>query len=161
MLFCFQSYSQSECNILLGKVNFYPFSNSIIYGHFTCESVVPDDKYKVFACSKDSEVISMTSGTVLAILEIDHNYKTVLVKGSKYSYAYTFFDTIFVKNGEQIEKGQILGKSEKSKTSNLYEIEIGVLNSKSDFLNENDIWQLIEEANSIPIAAVCDTTVLN
>ncbi len=155
-----KSFSQEECNVLLGKADFYPFKCSNIYGHFTCESVIADDKYKVLARSVNSNVSAVELGKIISIFNIDSIYKVIVIKSENYVYVYSSFDSIYVSKDEQIEKGKVLGKAKKTAEEKFYEIKIELLDSKANFLNEDKIWQIIK-ANNDSSAAVCDATALN
>ncbi|HEX5152745.1 MAG TPA: hypothetical protein VFW07_14940 [Parafilimonas sp.] len=125
----------------------------------TCHSCSPPS---LTVKSKDSTISAITIGYVAGVFKIDDNQNAVIVKISKDLFiAYTNLTKALVSKDQKIEKGTIIGNASLNIDHNLFEIEIFLATPEGNYLNEKNILELVQEANNISIAAVCDATVLN
>jgi len=154
--YCFTQDVNYE--ILMGRAEKFSLKNSSVW--------VP----KFHGCggsgvtvrSNTSTVFSITDGKVRAVFNLSEKAFAVVIKGSDSNfYAYSSFDTIYVHTEDSVDKGSIVGKVAESTDEKIFEITIIIADKDGNYLKEDKIWEIIEKSNSIPIAAVCDATVIN
>lgn len=132
-----ETYTISDFDKAQGKLN-WPVQSGVIISQFG-EHQHPVLKYvKVnnngvdIQCQNDPQCYSVFEGKVSRVITIPGYNKTVIIRHGKYLTVYANLETVQVKKGQNIEKGNVLGKiySGEGENSNVLHFEIWEENKK-------------------------------